>query len=125
MIKRIQKMMIGLIIALMIAPCFFNFIHKIAPIKMFTYSVLEGIIFSEKRPQFTIDSWISGKYQQQFTNWFSQRFGLREIFIRLNNQIYYMLFDRSYMYNQSIIVGKKSSFTNGYISMIIQNMSFP
>ena len=116
MINRIQKTMIGLIIALMIAPCFFNVIHKIVPIKRFTYSNMSGITFSEKRPQLTIDSWISGKYQEQFTNWFSQRFGLREIFVRLNNQIYYILFDKSYMYNQSIIIGKqKQLYEREYI----------
>ncbi|MGD0020837.1 MAG: hypothetical protein ABSC54_00895 [Smithellaceae bacterium] len=116
MINRIQKTMLGLIIVLMIAPCFFNFIHMIIPIKRFTYSSLAGITFSEKRPHFTIDSWISGKYQEQFTNWFNQRFGLREIFIRLNNQLYYILFDKSYMYNQSIIIGKqKQLYEREYI----------
>ena len=108
--------MLGLIIALIIAPCFFYFLHKIAPVKMFTYSDLAGITISEKRPQLTIDSWMSGQYQIQFTRWFSQRFGLREIFVRLNNQIFYSLFDKSYMYDQKIIVGKKKQlYERAYI----------
>ena len=108
--------MLGLIIALLIAPCFFIFLHKIAPVKKLTCSDLAGIILSEKRPQLTMDSWMNGAYQQQFSSWFSQRFGMREIFIRLNNQLYYLLFDRSYMYNQSIIVGKKKQlYERAYI----------
>ena len=58
-------------------------------------------------PSISLKTWFSGKFQEQFSNYFSQNFLIRKLFIKITNQIYYSLFDKSYMYDQSIIIGKK------------------
>ena len=59
-------------------------------------------------PSISLKTWLSGKFQEQFSNYFSQNFLLRKLFIKITNQIYYTLFDKSYMYDQSIIIGKEN-----------------
>lgn len=57
-------------------------------------------------PSISLKTWLSGDFQEQFSNYFSQNFLIRKLFIKITNQIYYTLFDKSYMYDQSIIIGK-------------------
>jgi hypothetical protein len=73
--------------------------------------IAEGRI-DEKNPlldlkRITFSSWLDSTFQAKFNANFNETFAFRKIFIRFNNQLYYTLFDKSYMNDQGIIVGKQ------------------
>jgi hypothetical protein len=77
---------------------------------------LDGIFPDAPRPDFTLQDWLSHRFQDNASKWFSRYFGARALFIRLGNQVNYSLFGTSYMNNQSIIIGKQSQlYEVGYI----------
>jgi alginate O-acetyltransferase complex protein AlgJ len=61
--------------------------------------------------EFSWDSWMNGRFQEKFNRDFNETFAFRKVFIRFNNQIYYSLFDKSYMNMHlnamGIVVGKE------------------
>ncbi len=77
---------------------------------------LAGITFNEPKPQFSLNDWSNHSYQDKFNKWFNHFYGARALFVRLGNQINYSLFSKSYMYDQSIIIGKeKQLYEVGYL----------
>lgn len=68
---------------------------------------LAGITFNEPRPQFIWNEWFNHSFQDKFNKWFNHFYGARALFVRLGNQINYSVFSKSYMYDQSIIIGKE------------------
>lgn len=58
-------------------------------------------------PSLSLEKWLSGVFQEQFNKYFSQNFFTRKLLIKLSNQLYYTFFDKSYMYDQTIIIGKE------------------
>ncbi|AEG61864.1 alginate O-acetyltransferase AlgX-related protein [Desulforamulus ruminis] len=77
---------------------------------------LKGIVVEERKPDFSLKAWFNGDFQDDFSKWFNQNFVMRELLIRLNNQLYYSFFSKSYMYNESIIIGKnKQLYEKTYI----------
>lgn len=77
---------------------------------------LAGITFNEPKPQFSLNEWFNRNFQDKFNKWFNHFYGARALFVRLGNQINYSAFSKSYMYDQSIIIGKeKQLYEVGYI----------
>lgn len=79
-------------------------------------SGLKGFAASQELPRLTFQSWWSGQYQDQFSKWWGENFINREKYIRCSNQMYYSIFHKSYMYNQTIVIGKEHQlFEKAYI----------
>jgi alginate O-acetyltransferase complex protein AlgJ len=77
---------------------------------------LAGIVSSTEFPCFSVDGWLSGRYQKNYAEAFSKIFGLRACLIRISNQVYYTVFRKSYMYDQNLIVGREEMlFEKGYL----------
>jgi len=77
---------------------------------------LNGMLLKEQRPEFTLDTVLSGDFQVKYSNWFNQNFMMREFLIKLNNELYYTIFSKSYMYDQKIIIGKEGQlYERAYI----------
>ena len=85
---------------------------------------LEGTFPDVPRPDFTIQDWLSRRFQDGASTWFSRYFGAREIFVKLGNQVNYSLLDTSYMNPISkIIIGKERqlyelAYINDYCKLI-------
>ncbi len=67
---------------------------------------LKGAITSENNSHFTVKSWLSGDYQKQKEVYLNESFGFRNIFVRLNNQIAFTLFNKAKA--NGVIIGKKN-----------------
>ncbi|SLM49147.1 protein of unknown function [Nitrospira japonica] len=67
---------------------------------------LSGVVKARPEPAVSFSNWLDHTLQGHFDDQFSKVYGGRALFVRLGNQIYYSLFDKSYMQDQSIIVGK-------------------
>jgi hypothetical protein len=77
---------------------------------------LSGIVLDTPRPTFSIEDWLTHSLQDQLDKWFNKSFGARALFVKLGNQIYYDLFNKSYMQDQTIIIGKNSQlYSDGSI----------
>lgn len=77
---------------------------------------LSGIVSATEFPRLSADGWLSGKYQQQYAEAFGKIFGWRAWLIRFSNQVYYTVFQKSYMYDQNLIVGKNGMlYEKGYL----------
>ncbi len=77
---------------------------------------LTGIVLDATRPTFSIEGWLTHSFQNRLDRWFNKSFGARALFVKLGNQIYYDLFNKSYMHDQSIIIGKNETlYEVGYI----------
>jgi alginate O-acetyltransferase complex protein AlgJ len=67
---------------------------------------LKGVSEKAEVPPLTINGFMDKSFQNGCDTWFNQSFGLRGLFISINNQLYYSLFRKSYL-KEKIIVGKK------------------
>lgn len=66
------------------------------------------------KPKLTFDSWISGEFQIQFEKYMNDNIGCRPFFVRIKNQIYFSLFNKS---SGNIVVGKENQlYEKGYIN---------
>lgn len=75
---------------------------------------LHGVVMETVKPQFSWAAVADGSFQTAYANWFNQRFALRDLFIKLNNQLYYSLFDKSYM--GDVLIGKnRQLYGRGYV----------
>jgi len=59
-----------------------------------------------KWPPLSITTWWRGDFQRDFEAWFGDRIEPRGWIVRLTNEVYYVLFAKSYMYNRHIVVGR-------------------
>lgn len=69
---------------------------------------LWGGIEKIDRPRFNLKNFTSHSIQRYYENIFTNTLPLRTLTIRLNNQIYYSFFNKSYSYNNQIIIGKNN-----------------
>lgn len=58
------------------------------------------------RPEPTLESWWTAKYQRAFEPWYASVVEPRGTIVQLTNEAYYWAFKRSYMYNRSIVIGR-------------------
>lgn len=75
---------------------------------------LVGVTIQEKRPNFSVHAWLNGEFQERASKWIAQTFGLRALFVRTGNQIHYSLFNKSYMNNGNVIIGKEGHLYEPY-----------
>lgn len=66
---------------------------------------LHGYFKDEKKPAFTFNSWFNSSFQTRFDKFYNQKFGFRNNFVRLHNQLDYTLFNE--LHANSVIVGKE------------------
>lgn len=83
---------------------------------IFTKMTLNGVTQRVEFPKLSYHSFISGEYQKKFEMWFNQNFGLREYYVKINNQIYYSLFNQTPPNSQVMIGKEKQLFEKAYIN---------
>lgn len=70
-------------------------------------NTLYGVFSKQQAPEFQWSALLDGSFQNKFGEYFNNSFNLRPIMIKLNNQFYYDVFAKSYMYDNVIVVGKR------------------
>lgn len=105
---KIRGVLLLIVLALLIAPFFqakFNVI-KLTPLK--------GAITEPVKNYFNVKEWFSGIYQEQKEKYLNETFGFRSLFVRVNNQIAFSLFNKAKA--NGVIIGKKNYlFEENYI----------
>lgn len=82
---------------------------------IFEIKPLFGAITLQKKKDFTFKDWYSGDYQINRESYLNQNFGFRNLFIRINNQLAFSLFNKTIA--NSVIIGKKNYlYELGYIN---------
>jgi hypothetical protein len=85
---------------ILIVPFFQEKLHlmELAPLK--------GSVTAPQEPVFSFKGWFSGEFQEQQENYLNEAFGFRNLFVRINNQIAFSLFNKAKA--NGVIVGKKN-----------------
>ncbi|MEQ8623739.1 MAG: hypothetical protein RJQ00_08010 [Vicingaceae bacterium] len=65
---------------------------------------LKGAIVFAEQPEFSLDSWFSGAYQDSLSLYINENFGFRSFFVRLNNQLFLNLYKHAKA--NGVVVGK-------------------
>jgi lipopolysaccharide export LptBFGC system permease protein LptF len=75
---------------------------------------LKGAFSETEKKYFSFKNWFSGEYQVQEEKYLNESFGFRNIFVRLNNQLAFNLFNKAKA--NSVIIGKNNYlFEENYI----------
>lgn len=56
---------------------------------------LKGAFTIPDKPELNAESWVSGAFQSEYSAWYEYQVGMRPFLIRLRNQLYYELFNKS------------------------------
>jgi hypothetical protein len=118
----LQKALLGLIAVLLCLPVPAMLILRTQPVlPPWLYwagnRTLAGITVQRESPALSWDAWFDGKYQEGATRWLSENFAGRELLIRLNNQLLWSVFGKSYMMQEMIIQGRHNDlFSSDYIA---------
>jgi len=107
-----HKILFGLIMAVMLIPP----VAKV-PVDYFDFPImpLKGHIVYAEYTEFTWQSWFDGSYQKDYEKYLEDHIGLRNVFVRINNQIDFSLYRKCQ--NKGIIVGKEDYLYQGnYLS---------
>ncbi|MCZ6908355.1 MAG: hypothetical protein O7C59_10925 [Rickettsia endosymbiont of Ixodes persulcatus] len=103
------------LLLLLFSPITILLLNKLFYLKLgLQSSKLSGVVKTIEKPDFGIKNFTSHTLQKYYEQYFIDNLPIRAIFIRLNNQIYYSLFKKSY--NNQIIVGENGQlFELAYI----------
>ncbi len=75
---------------------------------------LVGIVINDKKPELNAENWFSGIYQSESNDYDNDHWSLKEIMVRLNNQLYYNFFNQIRVNN--FVSGKNNYvFAESYI----------
>ena len=75
---------------------------------------LIGIVISDKKPEMSSESWLSGSYQFEMDDYNNDHWAFKEICVRLNNQFYYKAFNQIRV--NGFVIGKEDYvFSESYI----------
>lgn len=86
----------------------------------FKLKPIQGYFVDDKKPVFTKKTWLKGQYQDSLNKYIESTIGFRPFFVRLNNQIDYMLFNKSN--TASVVIGKDDVlFQDFYITSLWGN----
>lgn len=66
---------------------------------------LHGSFQKKKLPAFSVKDWFNNNFQNQYDNYYNEKFGFRSSFVRLHNQIEYSAFNE--VHANSVVVGKE------------------
>ena len=97
--NNIRRYLFAGILIVLFAPMLFmqlSFI-KIMPLK--------GAIVKVEKPGFSANNWFSESYKMKMEKYLNQIFGIRNFFVRLNNQLQYSFFNKAQA--KGVIVGKE------------------
>ncbi len=97
---RIKGILLLIVLALLVLPFFqskFNIV-QLEPLK--------GAITEPEKRYINSKDWFSGTYQEQEEKYLNETFGFRSLFIKINNQIAFSLFNKAKA--NGVIVGKEN-----------------
>ena len=66
---------------------------------------LNGAIVPKVYQKLTVENWFDGTYQKTVEEYFNEKFGFRNIFVRLNNQLLFSLFEKTTA--KGVVIGKE------------------
>jgi hypothetical protein len=72
---------------------------------------LKGSFVLTEKPEPTFKKWISGTYQEGYSNYFNDHIGFRNFFVRGHNQIQYSFFEKSNV--NDIVIGRDGYLFEG------------
>jgi hypothetical protein len=98
------RSMPGLLLLLVMLVLFFPIFQECT--NLFKVMPLNGAYESHVKPKLNFHNWWEGTYQDSFELSHNEQFGLRNIFVRVHNQLEYDLFDRAM--TNGVIVGKQN-----------------
>lgn len=90
---------------------------------IFPSKKLHGVEKKTAIPDLTISSWFDGSFQSKFEAWYNQVHGLRDYFVRTDNQINFVLFHQvSSQQNLGLFLGEKNNlyerpYINNYLKL--------
>lgn len=96
--SRNKKIILILLVVILTLPLF-QFFTNIVVVKK-----LSGYFKDALNPEFSWSSWFDNSFQNQYDQYFNQKFGFRDDFVRLHNQIDYSLYKK--LHANGVIVGK-------------------
>lgn len=73
--------------------------------RYFEVKKLKGSFIEIEKPKLNWSNWISGAYQKQKTKYIKEKFGFRNSFVRVHNQVAYSFFSKAKA--NGVIVGKE------------------
>ncbi len=77
---------------------------------------LAGVTSTSSKPEFSFERWMSGEFQNSYSEYKDETFGLRNWFIYLFNQFDFSLFSKTHV---DVVVGKHGYlFQQGYIDEV-------
>ncbi len=100
MSRTIKHILFVLVMALLSLPLFQH------ATKLFDAGELNGDFVLNRRPEFSVKSWMKGTFQAGFDRYIEDHIGFRNFFVRLNNQIDFTFFDN--INAEGLIVGKEN-----------------
>jgi len=96
---KVKKILLGFVLLLLMLPLLQNRLH------IFKVKPLDGDFVMLEKPEFSKAGWFNGEFQGQFNDWLEQNIGLRNVMVRINNQIDFSLFGE--VHAEGVIRGKK------------------
>jgi acetyltransferase AlgX (SGNH hydrolase-like protein) len=76
-----------------------------------------GNVVFQLRPAWTLSGWTSGDFQRRTDRWFADVVEPRGYAIPLTNQLYYVLFAKSHMYDRTIVIGRdRELYERSYVA---------
>jgi hypothetical protein len=98
--KTLRRLIFLLLLGVLVVP------HIQNKFKLFTIKPLQGAITNAPDSFFSVHEWFSGNYQEQKTKYINESFGFRNLFVRMNNQLEFTLFN--YARANEVIIGKEN-----------------
>ncbi len=96
-----KKYLFALVMALMVVP---PLMKELSATFGFSISPLKGYIKYATKPDFTWHAWFDGSFQEGYDKYLEDHIGLRNIFVRIHNQIDFSLFNIGH--GAGIVIGK-------------------
>ncbi len=100
----IKKLFLGIFLLFLIAP------NIQSTLKLVTLKPLNGAYVASPRPDFSIKTYKSGKFQTEYNKYFEENIGFKEVLIRLYNSYSFLAYNQSNV--SDVIVGKNGYFFN-------------
>jgi hypothetical protein len=98
----IKNVLLGILLFILVVPFLQNLLNLV------TENSLKENIQLTKDKTFSFTSWFNGIYQKRKDNYLNQSFGFRNTLVRLNNQLFYSLFNE--IHANGVVEGKNKYF---------------
>lgn len=106
-----------LILPILLAPAVLTLADRSAPAawtSRFATPALVDYPPAPPAPAWSIERWRSGQFQKAATDWFAAGLVPRSLAVRATNQLYYAVFQKSYMYGKEIVIGRDETLYETY-----------